>query len=121
MNQTFEDFPVYNKILSIIQEIEELCNKSKAFQFNFIKDQIRRASSSILLNLAEGSVKWSKKDKINFYRMSCASASESIAAIDLFLIYKLADSDQINNIKKSLREIYANIQALIVSIQNREN
>jgi four helix bundle protein len=61
MPKTFEDFPVYRKGLNLIREIEALCQKIKGGQFNFLKDQIRRASASILLNIAEGAGKWSKK------------------------------------------------------------
>jgi four helix bundle protein len=119
MNKSFEDFPVYQKTLQTIKAIEVICNYNKQNQFIFIKDQIRRASSSILLNLAEGSVKWSKKDKINFYRMSCASAAECMAAIDLFASYKMIEQQKAEEIKKALREIIASMQALIISIQNR--
>ncbi len=121
MNKTFEDFPVYHNTLQAIKEIEFICNSIKQNQYLFLKDQIRRASSSILLNLAEGSVKWGKKDKINFYRISSASASECLAAIDLFHSYGAIDRVTSENIKRLLREISTSIQALIISIRNRPN
>lgn len=119
MNTTFENFPVYQKILKAIKDIEYICANTKQNQFFFLKDQIRRASSSILLNLAEGSVKWGRKDKINFYRISSASAAESLAAIDLFYSYEIIDKQKAEDVKNDLREISSDIQALIISIQNR--
>lgn len=120
MTKTFKDFPVYNKCLHVVKDIESLCNNTKSGQFGFLKDQIRRASASIVLNLAEGSVKWSKKDKMNFYRTSSASASECAAAIDLFIIYNLIDPLIASKIKKQLHEILRDIQALIITIQKRK-
>ena len=41
-----------------------------------LKDQMNRASSSICLNLAEGSGKKTAKDKIKFYSISLGSLRE---------------------------------------------
>ena len=56
-----------------------------------------RASSSISLNLAEGSAKLSQKDRLRFYTIAFASLREVQALIDLEkeklkAIYSLADT-----------------------------
>lgn len=48
-----------------------------------LKDQMNRASSSICLNLAEGSGKKTTKDKIKFYSISLGSLRECQAILDL--------------------------------------
>ena len=48
-----------------------------------LKDQMNRASSSICLNLAEGSGKKTIKDKIKFYSISLGSLRECQAIMDL--------------------------------------
>ncbi|MBT7668611.1 MAG: four helix bundle protein [Bdellovibrionales bacterium] len=48
-----------------------------------LKDQFERASSSICLNLAEGSGKRSCKDKRRFYDISLGSTKECQAILDL--------------------------------------
>ncbi len=48
-----------------------------------LKDQFNRASSSIVLNLAEGSGKRTPKDKIKFYSISLGSLREYQAVLDL--------------------------------------
>ena len=50
---------------------------------SFLKDQLLRASSSIALNLAEGSGRSTKKDQLRFYVIAIASLRESQAALDL--------------------------------------
>lgn len=84
-----------------------------------MKDQIRRASSSIALNIAEGSVKWGKKDKIKFYRTAQASAGECIAALDLLERYKLVADNKIYILKKEYDKVVRDLQALINKINKR--
>ena len=119
MIDSFENFPVYKKILAVVRDINSMCLKIKGAEHRFLKDQIKRASSSILLNLAEGSVKWSKKDKANYYRISQASACESIAALDVFLAYNLVPHSEIKIAKELLREIVSNLNALVISVDKR--
>lgn len=48
-----------------------------------LRDQLRRASNSIVLNLAEGAAELSPAEKARFYRFSRRSANECIAILDL--------------------------------------
>lgn len=61
----FEKFPVYIQSEELIRVLQPLM-KNKRVNVS-IRDQLYRASSSILLNIAEGAGKFSKKDKKNFY------------------------------------------------------
>ena len=48
-----------------------------------LRDQIDRASSSILLNIAEGAGRWSRGDKAQFYLVARGSAMECAAVLDV--------------------------------------
>ena len=48
-----------------------------------LSDQLTRASSSIVLNLAEGGAKSSKKDRKRFFEIALGSLRESQAILDL--------------------------------------
>ena len=61
----------------------------------YLRDQILRASSSISLNLSEGSVKPTKKDKLKFYNIAFASLREVQAVIELEDIKSLSKSADI--------------------------
>ncbi len=50
---------------------------------SFLKDQLVRAASSIVLNLSEGSARTSKKDRARFYVIAFASLREVQALIDM--------------------------------------
>lgn len=48
-----------------------------------LRDQLDRASSSVLLNIAEGCGRSARADKAQFYRIARASAMESAAVLDV--------------------------------------
>jgi len=119
MDKPFEGFPVYKKALDLAKDINVLCGRVRNRDFYHLKDQIRRASSSIVLNIAEGAGKWTKKDKMNYYRIARASAFESMGALDLFKAFMLGNKEGIESLKRELVEIAGDLQALIFSIEKR--
>jgi len=56
-----------------------------------LADQFTRASTSVVLNLAEGAGKLSKPDKRRYYLTARGSATESAALLDVCLRLKLLD------------------------------
>ena len=56
-----------------------------------LADQFTRASTSIVLNLAEGAGKLSKPDKRRYYLTARGSATESAALLDVCLRLALLD------------------------------
>ena len=56
-----------------------------------IKDQLGRASFSIVLNIAEGSGRFSKPDRRNFFIISRGSVFECVAILDILSDQKLID------------------------------
>lgn len=71
----FERLTVYSKAKSYNFEVSKLL-KVNAFD-HAIKNQLRRSSLSIVLNIAEGSGRNSRADKRNFFiisRGSCLNA-----------------------------------------------
>jgi len=58
----------------------------------YVVDQIGRASFSVPLNIAEGSGKFSKADRRNFFVIARASLFECIAILDI-----LSDDGKVSN------------------------
>ena len=58
-----------------------------------LADQLRRASTSILLNLAEGAGEFASKEKACFYRLSKRSATECVALVEVFHRLRLIDDE----------------------------
>jgi len=59
-----------------------------------LRDQLERASVSVVLNTAEGAGRRSRRDKRRFYSMARGSAMECAAVLDLLAARQLAAADQ---------------------------
>jgi four helix bundle protein len=74
-----------------------------------LKDQLRRAASSIALNLSEGSAKDSRADRRRFYFIALGSVRECEAIIELLR----PDSDYLAlDADKLARHVYKLCQSL---------
>jgi four helix bundle protein len=76
-------------------------------------DQLRRASFSIMLNIAEGSSRFSNKDRRNFMVIARGSAFESAAILEY--LYELSEIEKEEYIKyiSDLEEISRMLFGLI--------
>ena len=77
----FEKLDVYQKAKAFNGEIRLFIKHSKLDPTS--KDQLRRAAFSIVLNIAEGSGRFSSADRRNFFIISRSSVFECIAILDV--------------------------------------
>ncbi len=84
----FQNLEVYKKAKAFHLECKSLILKNKLD--NYVRDQLGRASFSIVLNIAEGSGKFSKPDRKNYFTTARASVFECVAILDM-----LHDSSEI--------------------------
>lgn len=80
------------------------------------KDQLRRASFSIVLNIAEGSGRFSKADRRNFYVISRSSMFECISILDILKDEKVLGEAQYLEFYKSGEEISKILFAMIKNL-----
>jgi len=76
----YENLEVYKKAYTTNQTVYRLLKENKEIP-RFARDQLVRASLSIMLNIAEGSAKFSKKDRRNFYVTARGSIFECASLI----------------------------------------
>ncbi len=86
----FQKLDVYQKAKEFNKDITKTL-ASKAFD-RVTNDQLRRASFSIMLNIAEGSSRFSKKDRRNFLVVSRGSAFECAAILEY--LYEINELNQ---------------------------
>lgn len=79
----YENLEVYKKAFSTNQQIYRFLKGNKDIP-GYVKDQLGRASLSIQLNIAEGSGKFSNKDRRNFY-VTARGSSFECASLTTFL------------------------------------
>ena len=62
--------------------------------YRVLRDQLERASLSVLLNIAEGAGRVSAADKRQFYAIARGSATESAAVLDVLRARQLVTAEQ---------------------------
>lgn len=107
----FQKLTVYQKAKVFQNKTNDLI-KSHSFD-RITNDQLKRASLSIMLNIAEGTARTTKKDRRHFYVMARGSVFECAAILD-----HLSDNQEISadlNIElvKDLEELSKMLFALI--------
>ena len=80
----FEKLEVYKKSKELNKEILRFLKENRNID-SFLRDQLRRASISIVINIAEGSGKYSKADKKNFYTTARGSVYECVSLFEIIL------------------------------------
>ena len=88
----FEKLDVYKKAKIFNSDIRQFIKTSKLDRTT--NDQLRRASFSIVLNLAEGTGRFTKPDKRNFYIISRSSIFECIAILDVLRDESIVEEDE---------------------------
>ncbi len=73
---------VYQRALELLDFVDQIIEQMPPGRAH-LKDQLDRAATSIILNVAEGAGEYSPADKHRFYRMARRSATESAAVLDI--------------------------------------
>ena len=109
----------------------DVYQKAKAFCISITKaissgnfdrttnDQLRRASFSIMLNIAEGSSRFSNKDRKNFMVIARGSAFECAAILEYLYEVSEIDKDIYTNYIQSLEEISKMLFGLIRGLDKK--
>ena len=85
-----------------------------------LADQLTRASTSIVLNLAEGAGKLSKADKRRYYLTARGSATESAALLDVCLRLRLIGEAEHRTGKAMVVRVVSMLIKLAMSLESRE-
>ena len=81
-----ERLDVYRVALEFQVLGAELCAAGDAV----LRDQLRRASLSVVLNISEGASQWSRPQKRRYYRIALGSTTEAAAIVDVLRVRGLA-------------------------------
>lgn len=83
------------------------------------RDNLRRAAMSVTRNIAEGSGRWQLRDKINFFHIARASATECAACLDELIDFELMPASRIERPKLLLSRAVALLIGLTKSLEVR--
>lgn len=111
-----EKLKVYQLALKFNEFAHKICSRLPKSD---IRDQLDRASNSIVLNIAEGNGKYSKKDRCRYFDISFGSSLESAGCLDILFVRKLISSDEQHIGKSMLKELVSMLVGLIKSNSDR--
>ena len=112
-----EKLKVYQKALEFVKWSENILSSIKTKIA--VVDQLDRASTSIVLNIAEGNGKFTGKDRCRFFDISRGSALESAGCLDLLFVKNLINDSLLRDGKEKLKEIVSMLIGLIKSNSDR--
>ncbi len=118
MNRLFdhEKLDVYRESLAFVAWLEPVLLKLPKTMA--ARDQLDRASTSIVLNLAEGNGRFTSADRCRFFDIARGSALECSAALDLLVSKACCEPALIDAGKERLRKIGSMMVGLIKSNSN---
>jgi four helix bundle protein len=108
-----EDLRVYSEAVQFVswtKTVLERTPKSCA-----VYNQLDRASTSIVLNIAEGNGKFTAPDRCKFFDIARGSALECAACLDIVAVKELATGAEISVGKEMLLAIVSMLVGLIKS------
>jgi four helix bundle protein len=100
------------EFVAIADDLAEALPRGRAY----LTDQLRRAATSIPLNIAEGAGEFAQADKARFYRMARRSATECAAILDVCGRLKLSDDLRSATGRKLLLRIVAMLTAMVLGL-----
>jgi four helix bundle protein len=113
-----EKLEVYQESIAFVAWLSDLIGERQ--RLGEIKDQLDRASISIVLNIAEGNGKYSRKDRCRFLDTANASALESATGLDILVAKNKLAFDDIRSGKESLQKIVRMLIGLIKRSETRD-
>ena len=108
---------VYQESLDFVKWVDQILKQCEGRAA--VKDQLDRASTSIILNLAEGNGKFAIRDRCRFLDIACGSAVECAACLDVLVAKSLLTSDLALEGKRKLNSILSKLIALKQSVLAR--
>jgi four helix bundle protein len=113
----FENLVVYKKAKSYNKSITKLLLTHQLDRST--KDQLRRASLSIMLNIAEGTGRATPPDKRRFYIMARGSTFECVSIFDYLHDVQIVNKAQYDHFYSVLEEISKMLYAMIRTMSKR--
>jgi len=108
----FEDIPVWVESKKFVNSIYNLLvRNSKLARDYSLTDQLKRASYSLMLNIAEGFERGSNKEFANFLNIAKGSAGEVRS-----ILHILEENDYIND--ADFNNLYSKIEQISAQLSN---
>ncbi len=114
----FEDIQAWQKARIVTVDIYKLCRSGEFAKDFDLRSQIRRSSTSIMANIAEGQGRRTDKDFAHFLNIALGSTAETKSHLYLALDVEYIDQEQFDYIYEKLDEIGRMIFGLVSHLRS---
>jgi len=115
MKFAFEDLKVWQKSVSMVEDIYKLSNTFPKDEKYGIVSQIRRSALSVSSNLAEGSGKMTTKDKANYTSIAFGSLMETMNLLIISKEVEFIDATILDKFRTQIAEIARMLTSLLTA------
>lgn len=116
---TFFDLRVYQEAKELVKSVYTLLDKFPKYETYALGDQLRRAVTSVPSNIAEGSGRFSIKEKIHFIEIAYGSLTETLCQLDIANDLNYITDEEFANEKEIINVIGKQLSGLRTSFQNQ--
>ena len=116
---TFFDLRVYQEAKELVKSVYTLLDKFPKYETYALGDQLRRAVTSVPSNIAEGSGRFSIKEKIHFIEIAYGSLTETLCQLDIGNDLNYITDEEFANEKERINVIGKQLSGLRTSFQNQ--
>jgi len=116
--KSFEDLPVWQEARKFTNEIYDLTNKFPKEELYGLTSQVRRATVSIMSNIAEGFDRRSDKEFSNFLSIARASAAEVQNDLYIALDLNYISQAEFNQLYQEAKKIAKQINGLMTYLKS---
>lgn len=120
MSFMFENLEVYQRAVDLAEKITALTDAFPTRGHQHLVDQLRRASLSVPLNIAEGNGRWHPKDRKNFWWIARGSVFECVPVLELCKRQKLITDEKCADLKAELEILSKMLTARIKNTDRRD-
>ena len=114
----FEELDVWKCGMEIVHEAYSVADRFPKTEMFGLSDQLKRAATSITLNVAEGTGQQTNKGFILYINRAKSSALECVACTKIALQEKFLTSNDADRLEKLLEQEYFKLIALAKSMNS---
>ena len=108
---------VYLLAMELVKDIYELSKLLPKDEQYVLVSQIRRAAVSVCSNIAEGTARRSKAEKLRFYEISRSSLVEIVTQLEIALTLSYLNKDQMIDLERKLKSVFNMLSKMITNLQ----
>ena len=120
-NYSFFNLRVYKEAKILVREVYVLLEKFPKTETYALGDQLRRAVVSVPSNIAEGSGRFSTKEKIHFIEIAYGSLTETLCQLDIAHDIGYINDKEFTEEKERVDIIGKQLSGLRLSFQKQLN